>query len=60
MRSDQPTHDVVKTSLQAEEKVGVRRLGDISNRAVGKNQVEGDNGVEGKTMLISLVGVSYQ
>ena len=60
MRSEKPTHEVVKTSFQTKEEVGVRRLGDISNRAVGKNQIEADNGVDGETMLISLVGVSYQ
>jgi len=52
-----PTDEVVETSLQTKEQVGVRRLRDISNRPVGKNKVEGDNGVEGKTMLISLEGV---
>ena len=35
-------------------------MGDISNRAVGENKIEGDNGVEGKTMLISLEGVPYR
>ena len=59
MRSRKVTHEVVKTSLQTPEQVRVRRLGDISNRAVGQNQVVADDGVEGKTVLISLVGVPY-
>jgi len=59
MRLEKPTHEVVKTSLQTKEEVGVRRLADINNCAVGKNQVEADDGVEGKTVLASLVAVSY-
>ena len=51
------THEIVKSSLQPEEEVGVGRLGHTGNRAVGQNQVEGDNGVDGKTVLIGLEGV---
>ena len=60
MRSERPTHEVVKTSLQTKEEVGVGRLADISNRAVGKNQVEADDGVDGKPILTSLVAVPYR
>ena len=59
MRSKKLTHEVVKAPLQTKEEVGVRRLSDASNRAVGKNQVEADNGIDDKTMLISLEGVPY-
>ena len=59
MRSGKVTHEVVKTTLQTPEQVRVRRLCDISNRAVGQNQVEPNDGVEGETILISLVGVPY-
>ena len=59
MRSGKVTHEVVKASLQTPEQVRVRRLGDISDRAVGQNQVVSDDGVEGKTILIRLVGVPY-
>ena len=51
------THEVVGSSLQTPEEVGVRRFGDISNGAVGQNQVEADDGVNAKAMLIGLVGV---
>ena len=33
------------------------RLGDVGNCAVGQNQVEADNGVDGETVLIGLVRV---
>ena len=59
MGSEKPTHEVVKTSLQTEEEVGECRLGNTSNRAVGKNQVESDDVVENEAVLISLVGVPY-
>jgi len=59
MRSEKLTHEVVKASLQTKEEVGVPRLGDTSNRAVGKNQVEANNGIDDRTILISLVGVPY-
>ena len=59
MRSEKVTHEIIKTSLQTPEEIRVRRLGDIGNRAVGQNQVEADDGVDAKTMLISLVGVPY-
>jgi hypothetical protein len=52
------TYEVVKSSLQAKEEVGVSRLGHVGNCAVGKNQVEADNCVNGESMLIGLVGVS--
>jgi len=52
-------HKVVKPSFQAEEEVGVSRLGHIGNCPVGQNQVETDNGVDGKAVLISLEGVPY-
>ena len=55
-----PADEVVETSLQTKEQVGMGRLGDMSNRAVGENKIEGNDGVEGKTMLISLEGVPYR
>jgi len=48
------THEVVKPSLQTPEDIRVRRLRDIGNRAVGQNQVEADDGVDGKTILVGL------
>jgi len=57
IRSGKRTHEVVEASLQTPEEVGVRRLGDISNRAVGQNQVEADDGVEAQTILVGLVRV---
>ena len=36
------------------------RLGDVGNCAVGQNQVEADNGVDGETVLIGLVRVPCQ
>ena len=59
MGSEKPTHEVVETSLQTKEEVGECRPGNISNCAVGKNQVESDDVVENETMLVSLVGVPY-
>ena len=58
-RSGEVTHEVVKTSLQTPEQVRVHRFGDMSNCAVGQNQVVADNGVDGRTILISLEGVPY-
>ena len=52
-------HKVVVSSLQPKEEVGVSRLGHIGDRAVGQNQVEADNGVDRKTVLIALIGVAY-
>ena len=60
MGSEEETHEVVKTPLQTPEQVRVRRLGDISNCPVGQNQVEANDGVEAKTVLISLIGVPYR
>ena len=57
IRSGKRTHEVVEASLQTPEEVGVRRLGDISNRAVGQNQVVADDGVEAQTILVGLVRV---
>ena len=53
------THEVIKASLQTPEKVRVLRLGDTGNRAVGQNQVVANDGVDGKTVLVSLEGVPY-
>ena len=53
------THKVIVSSLQPKEEVGVGLLGHIRNCAVGKDQVEADNGVNRKTVLIALVGVPY-
>ena len=53
------THEVVKASLQTPEQVRLRRLGDISNRAVGQDQVEADDGVDAEAMLISFEGIPY-
>jgi hypothetical protein len=36
------------------------RLGHTGDRAVGQNQVVSDNGVDGKTILIGLVGEPCQ
>ena len=36
------------------------RLGDMSNRAVGQNQVVADDCVNARTMLVGLVGVPYR
>ena len=36
------------------------RLGYITDCAVGQNQIEADDGVDGKTILIGLVGVPYR
>ena len=59
MRSGKVTHEVVKTSLQTPEQVRVRLFSDISNSAIWQNQVVSDDGVDGKTILISFVGVAY-
>ena len=59
MGSGKVTHKIVKTSLQTPEQVRVRRLVDISSRAIGQNQVVADDGIEAKTILIRLVGVPY-
>jgi len=53
------THEIVQASLQAPEEIRVRRLGDIGNRAIGQNQVDADDGVNDKTILVSLVRVPY-
>jgi len=53
------THKVVESSLQTEEQVGVSRLGHIGNCPVGQNQVEADDGVDGKTVFVGLVGIPY-
>ena len=58
-RSKESAHKVVKTSLQTKEEIRVCRLCDISNRAVGQNQVKADNGVDSETVLVGLVGVPY-
>ena len=52
------THEVVEAPLQTEEEVGICRLGDITNRTIGQNQVVTDDGVNDKTMLVSLIGVA--
>jgi hypothetical protein len=52
------THEVVKSSLQPKEEVGVRRLGHIGDCAVRQNQVVADDCVDGKAILVGLVGVS--
>ena len=52
-------YKVVKPSLQPKEKVGMSPLGHIGSCAVGQDQVEADNGVDRKTVLIALVGVPY-
>ena len=52
-------HKVVKSPLQSKEQVGVSRLGNVGDCAVGQNQVEADDGVDGEAMLISLKGVPY-
>jgi hypothetical protein len=54
------THEVVKSSLQPKEEVGVGRLGHTSDCAIGQNQVVANDGVDGKTILIGLVGVPYR
>ena len=59
MKPGEVIHEVVKASLQTPEQVGVRRLGDMSDCAVGQNQIVADDGVDCKAMLISLAGVSY-
>jgi hypothetical protein len=51
------THEVVESSLQSKEEVGVVRLGHIDDCAVGQNQVVSDNGVDGKTVLVGFIGV---
>lgn len=51
-------HEVVESSLQAKEEVGVRRLGHVGNCAVGQNQVEANSAINRKTVLVGLVGVS--
>ena len=53
------THEVVETSFQTPEKVRVRRLGDVSNGAVGQDQVEANDSVDAKTILVGLVRVPY-
>ena len=50
-------HEIVESSLQAKEEVGVSRLGHISNRAVGQNQVEADSAVNREPILIGLVRI---
>ena len=40
-------HEVVESSLQAKEEVGVGGLGHVSSRTVWQNQVESDDGVNG-------------
>ena len=54
------THEIVESSLQAEEEIWVGRLGHVRNCAVGQNQIIADNGVDGETILISLEGVPYR
>ena len=53
------THKVVVSSLQTKEEVGVSLPGHIGNCAVGQDQVEADNSVDRKTVLIALVRVAY-
>ena len=57
-RLEKPAHEVVEASLQTEEEIGICRLGDIPNRAVGQNQVVADNGIDDETVLVSLVGIT--
>ena len=52
------THEVVESSLQPKEEVGVGRLGHTGDRAIGQNQVVADDSVDGKAILIGLVRVS--
>ena len=59
VRLEKVTHEVVESSLQAKEEVRVSRLGHVSDRAVGQNQVEAYNGVDRETVLIGLVRVPY-
>jgi len=54
------THEVVESSLQSKEEVGVSRLGHVSDCAVGQDQIEADDGVDSKAILIGLVGISYR
>ena len=53
------TYEIVKASLQSPEEIRLRRLGHMSDRAIGQNQVEANDGVDTKTISISLVGVPY-
>jgi len=46
------THEVVESPLQSKEQVGVSRLGHVGDCAVGQNQVEADDGVDGEAMLM--------
>ena len=57
LNGEESAHKVVETSLQTKEEVRVCRLRDISNRAVGQNQVKADNGVDSGAVLVGLVGV---
>jgi len=60
MTPQRTTYKVVESSLQSKEEVGVSRLGYISYCTVGQNQVEANYGVNGKTILIGIVGISYR
>ena len=53
-------HEIVESSLQAKEEVRVGRLGHMSDCAVGQDQIIADDGVDGETILICLVGVPYR
>jgi hypothetical protein len=54
------THEIVKSSLQPKEQVGVSQLSHTGDCAIGQNQVVTDDGVDGKTVLIGLVRVPYR
>jgi len=60
MTLQRATYKVVESSLQSKEEVGVSRLGHVSDCAVGQDQIEADDGVDSKAILIGLVGISYR